>query len=448
MSSVAVVDQIDHNINELPFKLRFTSTQKLCKEIQKMINDRYDMYDKLVDEYEHIGQHKQILAHIKIDLETCHESLKQLRSLCQCQSDDDKTALNKQLTASEEQISKLLFKCNTIQTVKMVDIDVKRLPSNWRAAMLKIARDKAKKAFNESMAAISENTDGSETTDEIKDNINDNKVIEMDENMISSEAEEINHQFEIDLERKIYETQVDELMQMIQGLVIKIKTQRARIDISKQLIKVVLKLKREYETANSKLKESLATCHCAEAGADDDQEFQKRIEEKKQLEEKVENASNDLKYWEEQYVLLKESKTKSNEKPEIKEEKNANTNNQMTTTIVVANEEQVSGHTYASTSGQSSCMYASGQSTTNTTSIPQGTANPAVIYFENLVAHQQPTYIPNTSAMHTPHPITVYPHTYTISQNQHQAYTHQAPDGSIQVYSTDISSHPGYIAYQ
>jgi hypothetical protein len=72
-----------------------------------------------------------------------------------------------------------------------------------------------------------------------------------------------------------------------------------------------------------------------------------------------------------------------------------------------------------------------------------GTANPAVIYLEGLVAHQQPTYIP-ASNIHQP--IGVYPHTYSI--NPHHPYAHQAPDGSIQVYSTDISSHPGYIAYQ
>ena len=73
-----------------------------------------------------------------------------------------------------------------------------------------------------------------------------------------------------------------------------------------------------------------------------------------------------------------------------------------------------------------------------------GTANPAVIYLEGLVANQQPTYIP-ASNLHQP--LGVYPHTYTIG-HPHHPYAHQAPDGSIQVYSTDITSHPGYIAYQ
>jgi hypothetical protein len=182
----------------------------------------------------------------------------------------------------------------------------------------------------------------------------------MNENMISTEAEEMSHQFEMDLERKIYETQMEELMQLVQTLVMRIKTARARIDISKQLIKVVLKMKREYESANSKLKEGLSTCHCAEAGADDDPEFVKRMHQKKELEETVDRVSNDLKYWEEQYALLKEQKIKADAAAlEVKEEFSA-VPTTATTTIEVATEEEVPHQyaTIASTSGQQSCMYA------------------------------------------------------------------------------------------
>lgn len=52
----------NENINDLPFKLRFTSTEKLCKEITKLIHDRYDVWDKLCHEYESIGEHKLILG--------------------------------------------------------------------------------------------------------------------------------------------------------------------------------------------------------------------------------------------------------------------------------------------------------------------------------------------------------------------------------------------------
>jgi len=50
------------NINDLPFKLRFTSTEKLCKEITKLIHERYEVFDKLSEEYQHIGEHKLILG--------------------------------------------------------------------------------------------------------------------------------------------------------------------------------------------------------------------------------------------------------------------------------------------------------------------------------------------------------------------------------------------------
>lgn len=204
----------------------------------------------------------------------------------------------------------------------------------------------------------------------------DDNSIQIDEEMIGSEAAEISHQFNLDLERKIYETQVEEIMQMIQTMVMKIKTMRARIDISKQLIKVVLKLKREYESSNSKLKESMATCHCAEAGADDDTEFQKRMETKKQLEQVIERVSGDLKYWEEQYAILKEGRNKNKENEPKVEPTAAAVNPQMTTVVEVANEEEVA-HDYtqmASTSSQQqSCMFA-GQSHTahNPHNVPQG----------------------------------------------------------------------------
>ena len=60
-------NEMSDNINELPFKLRFTSTQKLFKELTKMIGDRYEVLDKLIEEYEHIGQHKHILGECVAD---------------------------------------------------------------------------------------------------------------------------------------------------------------------------------------------------------------------------------------------------------------------------------------------------------------------------------------------------------------------------------------------
>lgn len=54
--------QIENNINELPFKLRFTSTEKLCKEVSKLVHERFDAYDKLTIELEHIKEHQMILG--------------------------------------------------------------------------------------------------------------------------------------------------------------------------------------------------------------------------------------------------------------------------------------------------------------------------------------------------------------------------------------------------
>jgi len=108
-----------------------------------------------------------------------------LRSLCQCQSDDDKIAVNRQLANSEELLEKLENKFNGIATVKMCDISVKRLPSNWRAAMLKIARDRAKKAFNENMDAINDNSEekqnNNQNSNEITNN-NDSEENKTDDN--------------------------------------------------------------------------------------------------------------------------------------------------------------------------------------------------------------------------------------------------------------------------
>lgn len=87
--------------------------------------------------------------------------------------------------------------------------------------------------------------------------------------------------FEQDLDKKIYETQIDDLLTSIQHLTMGIKIMKSRIDISKQLIKLIIKIKKEYENVNGKLRESFALCHCAEAGDDQDEEFQKRFNEKK-----------------------------------------------------------------------------------------------------------------------------------------------------------------------
>jgi hypothetical protein len=56
------MSELINNINELPFKLRFTSTEKLCKEITKLIHERYDLFDKLCLEYNTIAEHKLILG--------------------------------------------------------------------------------------------------------------------------------------------------------------------------------------------------------------------------------------------------------------------------------------------------------------------------------------------------------------------------------------------------
>ncbi len=99
-----------------------------------------------------------------------------MRSLCQCQSDDDKIAVNRQLANSQELLDKLETKFNGISSVKMCDISVKRLPSNWRAAMLKIARDKAKKVFNDNMEAVNDDKqENNDNNNEINDNNDDNK---------------------------------------------------------------------------------------------------------------------------------------------------------------------------------------------------------------------------------------------------------------------------------
>ena len=98
--------------------------------------------------------------------------------MCQCQSDDDKTAATKHLATTEEVLTKLKEKCDKIQLIKCIDVSVKRLPSNWRAAMLKIAREKAKKEFKESVGATNEdnNAQSGETKDTNEDN--DGKGVE------------------------------------------------------------------------------------------------------------------------------------------------------------------------------------------------------------------------------------------------------------------------------
>ena len=75
---------------------------------------------------------------------------------------------------------------------------------------------------------------------------------------------------------------------------------KSRIDISKQLIKLIIKIKKEYENVNGKLRESFALCHCAEAGDDQDEEFQKRFNEKKRWEKKMEiwdSKNGNIKCW-------------------------------------------------------------------------------------------------------------------------------------------------------
>ncbi len=94
------------------------------------------------------------------------------------------------------------------------------------------------------------------------------------------------------------------------------------------------------------------------------------MEDKKRLEQVIERISGDLKYWEEQYSILKEGKNKNKEN----EPKVEPTVQQITTVVEVANEEEVA-HDYtqmASTSSQQSCMFA-GQTQTHTIhAIPQG----------------------------------------------------------------------------
>ena len=321
------------------------------------------------------------IANIKSRLESCHSSLKEVRSLCQCHSDEDQTEANKKLETNEEALNKLKDKIDKIQLIKCIDVEVKRLPSNWRATLIRVQRERARelkeKEDRERKQREREDRerDGKEGEDngegqQMRDATNDgndgqNEGNQLNEPMIGSEADEISNQFEKDLERKIYETQVEELMQLIQQLVMKTKTMRSRIDISKQLIKSVLKYKRELEASNSVLKESMATCHCAEAGAPEDQELQNRLQEKRRLEDCVQRVGQELKHWEEEYSLLKENqnKNKENEKAEVNRAQAAVIQPPMTTTVVeVANEEVV--HDY-STMGQmastQSCMFA-GQS--------------------------------------------------------------------------------------
>lgn len=82
------MESIEFNPNEVPFKLRYTSTEKLCKEIIKMIRDRHDSYGKMTDEIEQIDKHKMILTNIKLNLDETYDCLKKIKSQCQCQSDD------------------------------------------------------------------------------------------------------------------------------------------------------------------------------------------------------------------------------------------------------------------------------------------------------------------------------------------------------------------------
>lgn len=173
------------------------------------------------------------------------------------------------MATSEENLNKTKDKINKIQLIKCIDVEVRRLPSNWRATLIRIQRQRL--AHQKAADAEVDPEDKTGDNEELKEEKND-------ENRAEDETSRAlaNTQFEIDLERKIYETQVEELLQLIQQLVMKTKTMRARIDISKQLIKAVLKYKRELEANNSALKESMATCHCAEAGDPEDQELQNK----------------------------------------------------------------------------------------------------------------------------------------------------------------------------
>ena len=100
------------------------------------------------------------------------------------------------MATTEEALTKLKDKCDKIQIIKCIDVSVKRLPSNWRAAMLKIAREKARKEFKETVD--SSNTDG-QTNDDNKESVEDNKT---DEEKVDDKTEGLN-QFQ-DLFQLIY----------------------------------------------------------------------------------------------------------------------------------------------------------------------------------------------------------------------------------------------------
>jgi len=419
--------------------------------------------------------------------------LKKIQGLCQCQNNVEE--IDKSLQKSDSLLASLIVKYDALNMMKNVNVLLKRLPSNWKATLIKLKREmrqKEKEAKEEErknkeatpppdgIPAEEEKTDGKEETpqDEKMDVEEDNE--EAVETVADIEAAACQkEQFELDLERKIYETQMEEVFSLTQHLVMRIKFIKSQIDISKQLIKVILKMKREYEHANGRLKEVMSSCRCdapeimegqeqtqEEAATTRDADHLAKIEEKKSLEAEVERLSNDLKYWEDQYQLMKEARAKKAAELLAQEQLKAQLEQQAlaqrerqaisNTIIEVANEEEVGGHDsqhgLQTMTLPSSCMYASGHGMASAATT-QGTTSPAVIYLDGLAnlmsaSSQQPTYIHNAGQVYQAAGQTISGQTYQIHTPGGTAQYHAAPDGSIQVYGASGDVNPTYVAYQ
>lgn len=135
---------------------------------------------------------------------------------------------------------------------------------------------------------------------------NNNEVNGPEDNSVLYEETCMNSQFELDLEQKIYEAQVDEVTSLIQTLMYDIRMKRNAIEVAKQKNWVLLTSKRNLEKNNNKLTDFTKKCTCS---FEESEENKVKGEEKKKLQEEIKIIDENLKYWEEQYAVIKDGRS-------------------------------------------------------------------------------------------------------------------------------------------
>lgn len=107
---------------ELDFKLRYSSSERFCKDINGIIKDRFGTLRKIQNELETRQELATVLSNIVDNLHDKHLKLLATKGLCSCQSEEDASNFDKQLDPVEEQIKKSLNKLNALKSIKYAKV--------------------------------------------------------------------------------------------------------------------------------------------------------------------------------------------------------------------------------------------------------------------------------------------------------------------------------------